>query len=234
MNASKPPPTRARRFFGSHALVDLVVVILGITISFALQDWREARADRKEEARLVSTLRANLRADHAMLEKLVAHNDTAIERLEGLLEDEPPAEFDVDVAMDIAISYISFRSTNVAWQQLQAAASARLIRDRSLLDRIVALYTTTYQLSEEWDEINRRFIINRMIPYIDEFGPFAEGEIVNGIATGMGAVHRKLIAFDRFKNLLRTNRLFRGGQRAAYTILRDAIQQQLDALDVAD
>ena len=215
-------------------VIELVVLVAGITISFAVDEWRRDREDRRAERRTWEAIHVDLGADSAYLAAQVQRLGTMVRSYDGLLAGGPPDS--LDAYMDRAISYIVFTPTQSAYRELQQLAGSRLIRNRSLLADLTNAYNREYVRATEWDAITRDFVLGRMIPYLDDNAPYAEGTGGGEVALGLGTVYRSVGSRDRFRNLVRTHRLFKEAQRTVYaaalaraTALRGRVAAELAA-----
>jgi hypothetical protein len=75
-----------------------------------------------------------------------------------------------------------------------------------------------------------------MIPYLDETAPYVEGVSGGETVQGLAAVYRSLEKRDQFRNLIRTNRLFKDAQLSVYRAslarvigIRERVANELDA-----
>jgi hypothetical protein len=215
--------------------IELVVLVAGITISFALDEWRRDREDRRVERRAWEAIHDDLAADSVYLAGRMTQLARMTRAYEGLLAGGPADS--LDAFMDRAISYVVFTPRQGAYRELQQMAGSRLIRNRALLGELTNCYNREYVLASEWDGINREFVLERMIPYLDATAPYVEGVATDGsAAAGMSAVYRAVAARDQFRNLVRTNRLFKQAQLSTYELalkrvsaLRASIARELAA-----
>ena len=195
-------------------IIELVVLVAGITISFALDEWRRDLDDRRTERRVWEAIHADLGADSAYLATRITQLESMVRAYNGLLADEPADS--LDVYMDRAISYVVFTPTQGAYSELRQMAGSRLIRNRSLLADLTNTYNREYVRAAEWDAIGRDFVLGRLIPYLDVTAPYVEGVSGGETAQGLSAIYRSLEKRDQFRNLIRTNRLFKEAQLSVY------------------
>lgn len=205
-------------------LIELVIVVSGISISFAFQDWREATRARSEEHRLLRTIESDLQVDQRYLKTYLEMLERGHEQLGSLLTKNGLEGKELDVAMDQAISYADFKPMTVGWKELEQTGASGLIRDKLILGELIILHGQCYAACAEWGRINRDFVLQRMIPYIDEHGPFVEASFESGVTGGMGVIHQALFEQVQFRNLIRTNRLFRQGQQAVYGVAVEKLE----------
>jgi hypothetical protein len=208
---------RLRRVLRSdwpRLFVELVVLVAGITISFALDEWRREREERRHERRLLEAIRDDLAADSAYLATRIGQLERMVSAYDGLLTGGPRDS--LDSYMDQAITYVVFTRTDNAYQEVRMTGNARLLRNRELFARLVNAYNREYVRAAEWDAIGRDFVLQRMIPYLDATAPYVASSSINGTALGLRAVYDGLAGRDHFRNLVRTNRLFKEAQLSVY------------------
>lgn len=227
--------TDGLRRHGPHLLLELVVVVLGITISFAFQDWRQARTDRAEERRLLDAFATELRLDVADLRQRGANLAEGVGMLQQLLDPTVVARDDaaLDRAMDHALGYMSFAPSMATYAELRQTGASRLLRDKDLLRQLIALYDRLYPMAGEWDLINRKLVLDSMFPYIDDRGPAFAADLRGAFAHGYHAAFRALENEAPFRNRLRTCALFKEGQRGVYATLATAAEALLRRLEAA-
>lgn len=214
-------------------LLDLLIVVAGVSISFALQDWRTATSERSTEARYLRSFADELELDRIELSRLIDVQEKAILDLRKVLQPTERALLgatEIDVAMDHALGYLTFSPANATYFELRQTGASRLIRDKALLQSILALYERRYAAAVEWDGISRKFVLDRIFPFIDEHGPsFLSGSRTT-LAEGYHVVFMALEADPRFRNQLRSAILFKEGQLLAYQQCHGAVKSLLDNL----
>lgn len=207
--------------------LELVVIVVGITLSFALNEWRIRSGEAEAERRLVRDLEANLAADSAALAVGIARLDTmtgAYVRLLGADATSLPAD-SIDRYMDWLITYVKFTPHDVAYREMQQTGTTRLLSDRALLERLIGLHSRAYVRVSEWDAINAGLVLDRTIPYLDANAPFVPdpgGATLANQVPVLAALHER----DHFLNLVKTNRLLKTAQRSVY----EATLVEIDSL----
>ena len=199
--------------------LEFVIVVAGITLSFWVQDLRQAKRDRAEETRYLVGLQRDLQTDRETLTKTMGVCDKLIDQIDHTFDAAPEAELtneSIDRAMDALLTYSSFASSRATYRELQQTGASKLIRDKSLLGEVIGLYERTHANADEWDLINRSYVLDRMFPYLDEHGPVIKIEFVDAYAAGYHVAYEALKGEPHFQNLVRTNRMFKSAQRAVY------------------
>jgi hypothetical protein len=226
--------TRTLREQWPRLALELVVLVIGITASFLLNEWRLAIGEREEERRALHALRQDLRSDSSHLATRIELDTRMIASYERLLDstgDVAPAVDSADTYMDHAITYLTFAKRDNTYEELKQTGRTDVIRNEELRGRIINLYNRVYLNATEWDSINRQFVLERMIPYLDDNGPYVESGFAGGVATGLSGLYTALRREDRFRNLIRTNRLFKEAQRAVYELILAEVSAALGAVE---
>ena len=207
-------------------LLELVILIVGISASFALEDWRQRRADAATEHRAWATVADNLAADTTQLALRLAQLATVTAACDRLLAGNVPAD-SAAVLLDQAMLYVTFVPTDYGYDELRRTSSARELNARALLGEVARLHSRMYPLVAEWDALNRRFLLDRFYPFLEARAPapyldpeaataLRGGRVAASRGRGLGASYAALADDRHFRNLLVTDRFYKGGQRLAY------------------
>lgn len=184
-------------------LLEVIVLVLGISISFALDEWRTEREAQQAERRVWQAVRDDLAADTLYLTRRLVQLRGMVAGYRRLLAEQPDS---VAADMDKLMSYVAFRPTDVALEEIRQGSGTRL-RERALVGRLVSLHAREYDLVREWDAINRDFVLGRLYPYLDTNSPSS---------ADLDATWRALRAQPSFRNLVHTHLTFKDAQLAVY------------------
>ena len=215
---------RMRRFVTTvrrdwpRLVLELLVVVVGISASFALEEWRSDRENRSVERRAWAGVAAHLATDTLFLSGRARQLDAMIAAYDALITGRAPTD-SVESYMDLTISYVNFVRTDFAYEELRRSSSARQVRNAPLLERMSRMYAAEYSLAAEWEAINRDFVLDRMIPYLEAEAPAPYVTASQATAAvGLSRAHAALAREPRFRNLLATNRFFKDAQRTVYRL----------------
>ncbi|MCU0634312.1 MAG: hypothetical protein MUE41_05525 [Gemmatimonadaceae bacterium] len=212
-------------------VVELAVLILGVSISFAVDQWRRDEDDRRYERRALRLIREGLVEDTTLASRVIVLSSRFKNAHEQLLVGGPPDS--IDVWMDLAQSYADFKRVDWAYRELLATGNSRIIRHNEILGRLIRAYNTEYDALDEWDEINRQMVLNRIIPYVDDHSPYAPTSVTGTIISGLGAAYDALQTDDRFRNMQRSAAAYRGAQIAMAEDVKQRVRTLLPAVDSA-
>ncbi len=231
---SAPPEPKRPRLDWLRLFLEFVIVVAGISLSFWVQDLKEQRAGRSEEERFLTGFRGELREDLEVLTARIESLKTSVDGLYSAMDPEKRASLgakELDWVMDTALTYTGFRGSLATYSELRQTGGSHLIRDKAVLGEIIHLYERDYPGAGEWDLINRNFVLERMFPYLEDFGPHVPTTLDGTNVSGLHPVFIALEEEPRFRNLLRTNTIFKEAQSAVFTALTTKIERVIDLLE---
>ena len=152
---------------------ELMVIVIGISISFVLNEWRQDRDGREALRRELAALEVNLQADRAELASLIERRkpiQPAMRRLLQLLDAEAPAgrAHDELFSQMFEGAGFCFYPDTGAWKALVASGNLRWIDNRALLAALFEFYDHT-------------------VPRIDDNNKLADEVMVTGMLAWMAA-----------------------------------------------
>ena len=127
---------------------EFVIIFSSITFTWWFDEWRQEREDRKEEARLLRNLNANLQQDSVNLTgelnyiRRSQHTlNTFLEKLEtGDLKDSDSSGF----MLRRLIVAPEFHPNTTTFEAIKSTGELKLISDDSLSQAIMNMYEVTY------------------------------------------------------------------------------------------
>jgi hypothetical protein len=212
--------------------LEFVVLVVGVTLSFAVDQWRRDREDRAYERRALGLIREGLVDDSVRASRMVGSIRAFRRAHEALLSPNPRPD-SIDLWMDQQESYAMMVRSDWAYQELRLGGNTRVLRDNRVFAAVTQAYGGEYRILEEWDEVNRRMVLDRIIPYIDENSPFTPVTTDGGAVVGLAKAYETLRTQDRFRNLQRTALGYREIQIGAAERVIARIRRLLPMIDSA-
>ena len=196
-------------------LAELFVIVLGITLSFLVNEWRTNIQDRNIEQDSLQTIYENLKMDTTRLGQGKQLFDQFGGFYQSFLDGTIMEKKDsVGLFLRTLQTYGIFIKTDVGYREMSESGNTRLIRDRELRYKLIELYTSLYPIAEEWNSIDRQFVLGEMIPYFNRSFPYSESY---NYESEMGEPDfRALLSSDEFLNLVKTNLKFKQTQALIY------------------
>tara|TARA_B100001245_G_C22822603_1_gene395847 strand:- start:317 stop:976 length:660 start_codon:yes stop_codon:yes gene_type:complete len=165
-------------------LTNLLVVILGITIAFYLESWKDINKSQKLEQQYLKSLAVDLKNDRSYLDTLLIINKSiehSLDVLTGATIGKPYHE-DSLVTHLLSTQFIPpFKPQKVTYESLKATGSLEVISDFELRNIIVELYEQYYRGSQEFDQAVSDHTQNYIQPYfIKNLTYISPGKIKTG------------------------------------------------------
>ena len=155
-------------------LVELLVVILGITIAFYIEEWREHRKAEKSLILSLESLIADLESDRNNLSRyMVRVNEQKALALAFTMESIKKGEFDYDSLKEVTPLIYSMSSTSLqtaALEVAQESGSLRTLQNTVLREQIFTYYQANGGQMEFLTEIEKN-IANELAVYLTHHFP---------------------------------------------------------------
>ncbi len=230
---SKKPKTatgaRFRHLIGEMwpaYLIEIVVIILGISITLALEEWRDDAKEEKLEKIYRANLLTDIDADLDALSRASSATTTLLAHGESLLRtgNDPAAHALTDTALTADLRAILGRPNYIprdaTFADLKSSGNLHLIKDVSLKGLLFAYYNQA-QLIKENQESEQQATITLVGPYfMKRFS--LDGVIGNLSQANKGEDRSSLVEDTEFRNLV----LLRVGNRTELL----ALYQTADSL----
>jgi hypothetical protein len=193
-------------------LIEIFVIILGISITLALEEWRDKSKEKELEAIYKKNLLADIEADLGSLQYASQRTQELLEKgneLLAFINDPsrivlPAARADSD--LEAIIKRPNFSSSDATFSDLKSSGNLHLLRDIRLKNLLFAYYAQAQTIRNVQDAEQQATIIISG-PYF--FKRFPMGDIRNREAL-FGAKEMQALATDiEFRN----NVLLRIGNR---------------------
>lgn len=186
-------------------LIEILVLIIGISLSLFFNDWRAEQIDRKTEKHILQSIQENLIADTIMLDVGLKQLDFIIKghkkMLAGEVEKDSSARY-----IDNFATYTMFKGQDVGYQELKQSQSSRIIQNRDLLKKIIAHYEQKLLAISEWGDIDEQFVLEEVLPFLNKNMTYSES---NFLYDDYETTKRLLLNDNYFKNMIKSGRLFK-------------------------
>lgn len=156
-----------------YFLAELLILIIGITASFALNEYRVGKQEQRQEAEMLKNFSKNLEVDSLRLSSSIKVLEKQIEFAEKLLLSEQGVYTDSLVIFALSqLTYAPFDSNDITYQQMRSTGTSHLITNDSLATEIVGLYEKSFEKVMLWSEVDGEHVRQKLIPFVEEHFPF--------------------------------------------------------------
>ena len=176
-------------------IANLFVVILGISIAFYLEGYREEKANKKQERKYIESLTKDLETDLQAFDTLTKTNG----RIADYLVKLSSASVGAPYKKDSLLYYLfgtqynpPFASQRTSYESMKSSGKIELISNFELRNNIVELYEQYYRGVDQYDAS-----IDRNIR--DFYAPFY---VKNIVFTGPFSVDHSFLKKSEFRNII--------------------------------
>jgi hypothetical protein len=187
-------------------LLEIFVIVFSISISFALDQWKERRHEHEVEQLYLKTLSNNLLSDIDTLHEVIPETRRVIQLAEALLAESravaPAGSVDDDIRG--LASRPSFFAHDAAFSDLRSSGNLRVLHDFKLKNALFDYYER-YEAIKAKEAAERESLITLIAPYL------LRNLSLGGDSPAADASQRLAILHDRvFQNSLWVRRHERG------------------------
>lgn len=212
-------------------LIEILVIIIGISLTLLFNNWREQIIENKAETKLLESIRENLVTDTAMLEIRLSTVNQFIGGSNQLLSpniDTFPSD-SLAKFIDFVATYTKFSGTQIGYQELKQSKSSTIIKNRALLQKIILHYEQKYDLMSEWNDVDKNFVLNDMIPFLSQNFQYSDKPMF--LFDDAETTLQLLKNDDYFKNMIKSGMIYKQIIKMFYVQLNKDTKELIDAID---
>ncbi|MFA0961046.1 DUF6090 family protein [Roseivirga sp. BDSF3-8] len=175
-------------------LVDLLIVILGITIAFQLNNWNESRNNRHTLHTYLKSFRLENKDNISQLQVAIRHAQQTKTLIDSLKNSLLAAKYHgphIERQAVAMMSLSSFKPSLTTMENITATGDFKLIPDNELRRSIIATYND-YKATSQMEGLLYDFVESYLIPYFFNKMRF----------TSPNSMDRATLQDPRFENLV--------------------------------
>lgn len=211
---------------------NLLVVILGISIAFYLESYKEESNNLKQEVKYLESLISDMNADIKALDTLQVINEAMLQSLATLSRasvGQPYGGDSVLVNSTFRIQYNPpFSPQKTTYESLKASGKMDLIGEFELRNKVVELYEQYYRGAADWDNAINEHVRDFVKPFYIHHVRF----------TGPGKLDPSFLSEDAFRNMIFSYRSIFVSKNEFYSqvsqrisLVQEKLQARLEALN---
>jgi hypothetical protein len=193
----------------SSYLAEIIVIIVGITVSFFLNDWKESNNLKDQKSQLILDIQEDLRADSVYFSRLLysyqlmgkSHDSLLAGRLDSFNRDS------LTLFYDHVTTYLTFNRRTRSYNILSNNDDLKIQPKDTSLRMFMNLHNYVYRTLDEWLFMEKEFIFKEVNPYLNENSPFIVHDPENNSYSG--DAFYELRKKDQFLNYLQTGKFYK-------------------------
>ena len=127
----------------TNHLIELVVVFIGISLAFMLNNWREGYKDHELRDKYLASFYSDIQGDHLQLDTLIRQETERLDqvgRLLTLLQEKKYQNDSVLIILSQMASYNPFNQNVVTYESIKNSGNLSLISDYNLRQKLIGYY----------------------------------------------------------------------------------------------
>lgn len=164
-------------------LVDVFVVILGVTAAFALNNWQQNSAETRLKKRYLLSLKNDLINDVHDLGEAINKIDTLMHgtsRVIAYSNSEPVPEDSMGIYLNMVFTLSDFDPKVNTYTALQNTGNFTLFEDMELAGKIVELYNGEYNSIQTIDEVSMQHFQQALLPVFVQYADIRKSNFIDG------------------------------------------------------
>lgn len=161
--------------------VGLLVVVIGITIAFMLENWRQERAASKLEQKYLVSFKNDLIADSQNLDSTIAAVQNKIYLLRSVLSEMRAGNVKQVRAEEVITDMLrnhSFYPKMATYESVKNSGGMNIISNFEIKEAIVSYYSLNEELRLK-EQVFFDYLQNFILPFVYKNVEFLSGRIVN-------------------------------------------------------
>lgn len=186
---------------------EILVIFIGISISFFFDEWRENRRDEETIKKHLTFLRTNLIQDTIQLTGMVNYGNQFVSNIHKLAYFKHDSEITDSISfyIDNAASYLTFKPNQMAYEEIRQTAHTNLIKNDSLKTLFLSYYTSIIPSCIEWCKVDETHTMTQLIPEMSLYFPV----VIDSLHIISPSEKAKALQQKKVRNLLLANAAYK-------------------------
>lgn len=225
-----PPPKWWQK--GSFFLVELVILVLGIMISFMLNEWRLSVKEAKDRVFVLEQFRRDLAADTAVLRQEIRQLEKVDEYCALILRESPKMPVDSQGHLIGSILNITGPTlSQSAYLEVLQTGRQQVVNNDSLLTRLLHIYNQLYPNIGAWTMVDQKLVLDQLFPFVHEHFPHASRMHFDELGPDGKARAREVFQSDHFRNLVQSTGIIKKNVNTVFKTILTYLEETLELLE---
>ena len=172
--------------------VNLIVVVTGITVAFALGNWNEEQKVKALQDTYIESMIGDINVDIAHLDSLIKDEETNLDIYKRILQanKKPLSNDSAQIAISKVAQLNSFSSRNITYESIKSSGKFELL-DLKLRIDIIEFYHSGYEQIEQIEAYYKMNFDNQIIPFL-----------IHEAFAGQEGLNADVISSTKFRTIL--------------------------------
>jgi len=154
------------------ALLEILIIIVGILLSVAITEWFGNRKNDKQEAAYLENIAKDLTNDLEFLQNELEQRSDQLEACQNLLKalgqnkDENFSSEEAPRAFKVLANTVRFSPSTATFRALESTGRMELIDNDNIVRQLIDLYTGDYDMLDQNNDDVTRYRDNFLLPFM--------------------------------------------------------------------
>jgi hypothetical protein len=166
-----PRNTSLPRRLGRY-VIEIIIIIIGITLSFALSDWDKRRSAQKNYQTYLENLQQDIKIDSLQMVNDYRSYYRKYKGIEKMLSYKGSMEVDtlrsLGEALNALSNFVEFLPNNNTFLMLSSTGDFKVFDNKDLVSQLIQLYQYDYAYIVMMGKEANKDRVNRLEPYLIE------------------------------------------------------------------
>jgi hypothetical protein len=162
-------------------LIELIVVFIGITLAFMLNNWRQDYMAQQMAEKYISSFRDDIAYDHAQLDSIIVSKENKLERINKFitsLKNKQSTINDAERIMGLMAEINPFLPKINTYESIKNSGNLNILTNYEIKEKLIQYYQSL-EGKKLIEEMNMLYITNYIIPFIHQNADFLNQRIIN-------------------------------------------------------
>ncbi len=161
--------------------IELLVVIIGISIAFSLNSWKESRKQDELEKKYMTSLKSDLEFDLAELNQIADTSGYYLKMQGGLLGVLGQQNYQDDSLFYFVVALYGFQEfvpRDNTYESMKGSGKLEIISDFDLKNELTIQYNQYYKQLKALDEYHKKTVYDEISPYLNKNVQFSGRPVI--------------------------------------------------------
>ena len=161
--------------------IELIVVFIGITLAFMLNNWREEYTDLQMAEKYINSFQNDITYDHSQLDSIIHSNESKLEQITQFinsLKNKNATILDGERIMGLMAEINPFIPKINTYESIKNSGSLNILTDFDIKEKLIQYYQSLEE-KKLIEDMNLLYITTYIIPYIHQNADFLNQRIIN-------------------------------------------------------
>lgn len=200
----------------TNHFIELIVVFIGITLAFMLNNWRESYKNQQLEKKYLIGFHDDIVHDYTQLDTIINANERKLCRANQVIKILKNGNLQTDSAMvfigDMVQIHLFFPKVNT-YESIKNSGNLNIITDYKLKETLIKYYQS-FEGKKLQEDYYKLYINEYVIPFVYENMDFLNQEIINKKSINNYEFNNLILGYyqllvqliDNYKNIYEMNK----------------------------